>query len=79
MFAAHPLCVLSILVRCTSGAVTEVLDHFGKIDILVHNAGGDIGAAGVKPTPNEAVMVPDADVQAVSLYMPSFAYLYLFL
>jgi 3-oxoacyl-[acyl-carrier protein] reductase len=46
-------------------AVAEVVSHFGKIDILVHNAGGDIGASGAKPSPNDAVGVPDLDVQAV--------------
>eukprot|EP01050_Picozoa_sp_SAG11_P020775 SAG11_NODE_3566_length_2367_cov_3.410935_3_plen_302_part_00 len=45
--------------------VQQIVDHFGRLDILVHNAGGDIGAGGTKPDPNEAVGVPDADVRAV--------------
>ena len=42
--------------------VTEIL---GPIDILVHNAGGDIAAAGGKPDPNDAVGIKEADVRAV--------------
>ena len=45
--------------------VKEVLDQWGKIDILVHNAGGDIAAAGGKPNPNDAIHVKDEDVIAV--------------
>jgi 3-oxoacyl-[acyl-carrier protein] reductase len=44
------------------GMVTETL---GPIDVLVHNAGGDIAAAGGKPDPNDAIMVKEADVRAV--------------
>jgi NAD(P)-dependent dehydrogenase (short-subunit alcohol dehydrogenase family) len=35
------------------------------IDILVHNAGGDIAAAGGKPDPNDAVHIKEEDVRAV--------------
>ncbi|MDX6749027.1 SDR family oxidoreductase [Geminicoccaceae bacterium 1502E] len=45
--------------------VAEVEAALGPIDILVHNAGGDIGAAGGKPQPNDAVEVPAADVRSV--------------
>jgi len=37
----------------------------GAIDILVHNAGGDIAAAGGKPDPNDAVHIKEEDVRAV--------------
>lgn len=37
----------------------------GPIDILVHNAGGDIAAAGGKPDPNDAVAIRPEDVRAV--------------
>ncbi|HTC09877.1 MAG TPA: SDR family NAD(P)-dependent oxidoreductase [Acetobacteraceae bacterium] len=45
--------------------VTTVTTRLGPIDILVHNAGGDIAAAGGKPDPNDAIMVKEADVRAV--------------
>jgi 3-oxoacyl-[acyl-carrier protein] reductase len=44
------------------GSITEAL---GPIDILVHNAGGDIAAAGGKPDPNDAIMVKEPDIRAV--------------
>jgi 3-oxoacyl-[acyl-carrier protein] reductase len=44
------------------GTVTAAL---GPIYALVHNAGGDIAAAGGKPDPNDAIMVKEADVRAV--------------
>jgi 3-oxoacyl-[acyl-carrier protein] reductase len=39
--------------------------ELGPIDVLVHNAGGDIAAAGGKPDPNDAVHIRQADVRAV--------------
>lgn len=45
--------------------VLEVSEALGPIDILVHNAGGDIAAAGGKPNPNDAVNIKDVDVRAV--------------
>ncbi len=39
--------------------------ELGPIDVLVHNAGGDIAAAGGKPNPNDAVMIKEEDVQSV--------------
>ena len=38
---------------------------FGPVEILVNCAGGDIGAAGGKPVPNNALDIPLADVQAL--------------
>lgn len=51
--------------------VGEIRARFGRIDILVNCAGGDIGAAGVyaplagKPAHNDAVMVSLEDIRAV--------------
>ena len=45
--------------------VSEVTQALGPISILVHNAGGDIAAAGGKPNPNDAVMIKEIDVRAV--------------
>jgi len=39
--------------------------ELGPIDILVHNAGGDIAAAGGKPSPNDVVNTRAVDVRAV--------------
>jgi 3-oxoacyl-[acyl-carrier protein] reductase len=47
--------------RIVSAATTGL----GPIDILVHNAGGDIAAAGGKPDPNDAVSIRAEDVRAV--------------
>jgi len=45
--------------------VAAVEAELGPIDILVHNAGGDIAAAGGKPEPNDAVLIKEEDVRAV--------------
>ncbi|MFN9718371.1 MAG: SDR family NAD(P)-dependent oxidoreductase [Planctomycetota bacterium] len=45
--------------------VAEVCEQLGPIDILVHNAGGDVAAAGGKPNPNDAVGIKLEDVRAV--------------
>jgi len=45
--------------------VEETSKSLGPIDILVHNAGGDIAAAGGKPDPNDAVNIREQDVRAV--------------
>jgi 3-oxoacyl-[acyl-carrier protein] reductase len=45
--------------------ITEATRALGPIDILVHNAGGDIAAAGGKPDPNDVVNIKEADVRAV--------------
>lgn len=49
--------------------VTRVIDtvcsELGPLDILVHNAGGDIAAAGGKPNPNDAVHIKLEDIRAV--------------
>jgi 3-oxoacyl-[acyl-carrier protein] reductase len=45
--------------------VAEAERVLGPIDILVHNAGGDIAAAGGKPDPNDCVFIKEVDVRAV--------------
>jgi 3-oxoacyl-[acyl-carrier protein] reductase len=46
-------------------AVAAATAGLGPIDILVHNAGGDIAAAGGKPDPNDVVNIKEEDVRAV--------------
>lgn len=45
--------------------VATVAAELGPIDILVHNAGGDIAAAGGKPNPNDAVTIKECDIRSV--------------
>jgi 3-oxoacyl-[acyl-carrier protein] reductase len=45
--------------------VGDATTLLGPIDILVHNAGGDIAAAGGKPDPNDVVHIRPGDVRAV--------------
>ena len=45
--------------------IAEAERGLGPIDILVHNAGGDIAAAGGKPDPNDCVFIKEVDVRAV--------------
>ena len=45
--------------------VTEAVSRLGPLDILVHNAGGDIAAVGGKPDPNDVVNIKADDVRAV--------------
>lgn len=45
--------------------VASVCAELGPIDILVHNAGGDIAAAGGKPNPNDAVAIKLEDIRSV--------------
>ena len=53
------------IVDQVESVVDEVTKGLGPIDFLIHNAGGDIAAAGGKPNPNDSVMIKDEDVQAV--------------
>ena len=54
--------------------VAEIRERFGKIDILINNAGGDIGSKGVeaenagKPIVNDAVNISLHDVQTTVSY-----------
>jgi 3-oxoacyl-[acyl-carrier protein] reductase len=45
--------------------VSEASEGLGPIDVLVHNAGGDIAAQGGKPDPNDVVHIKAEDVRAV--------------
>jgi 3-oxoacyl-[acyl-carrier protein] reductase len=68
--AGHGVRSISVLGDLTKGAdierVVEITTQtLGPIDILVHNAGGDIAAAGGKPDPNDAVNISEEDVRAV--------------
>ena len=51
--------------------VREIRDRFGRIDILINNAGGDIGSKGVaaenagKPVVNDAVNISLTDVETI--------------
>ena len=61
---------LKVLADLTDGEqvdriVDEVTEGLGPIDILVHNAGGDIAEEGGKPDPNDAVMIKQQDIESV--------------
>src|SRR5262245_8765588 len=49
----------------------EIRQKYGRIDILVANAGGDIGAGGTgvgrggRPSPDDCIGIPLADIRAV--------------
>lgn len=43
----------------------RTVEAFGRIDVLVNCAGGDIGASGGKPVPNDCVDIPDEDLRVV--------------
>ena len=73
---AHNADVLAVHGDLTSEAVvkdlvTQIRERFGKIDILINNAGGDIGSKGTggeragKPVVNDAVNVSLEDVQTI--------------
>jgi 3-oxoacyl-[acyl-carrier protein] reductase len=66
----HGVRTIRILGDLTRGAdsarvVETATRALGPIDILVHNAGGDIAAKGGKPDPNDAVNIREDDVRAV--------------
>ena len=68
--AAHNTRTCRLLGDLTNAAdvqrvVAETCSELGPIDILVHNAGGDIAAAGGKPNPNDCVHIKLEDVRAV--------------
>jgi NAD(P)-dependent dehydrogenase (short-subunit alcohol dehydrogenase family) len=44
----------------------EIEAKLGPVDILVNCAGGDIGAAGGKPVPNDLLGIPYADIVALT-------------
>ena len=66
----HGVRTVRVLGDLTLGAdiervVETTMQRLGPIDILVHNAGGDIAAKGGKPDPNDAVGIREEDVRAV--------------
>jgi 3-oxoacyl-[acyl-carrier protein] reductase len=68
--ADHGVRTVRVLGDLTKGddierVVETTAGSLGPIDILVHNAGGDIAAAGGKPDPNDAVGIGEQDVRAV--------------
>ncbi|HXE26253.1 MAG TPA: SDR family oxidoreductase [Roseiarcus sp.] len=44
----------------------EIEAKLGRVDILVNCAGGDIGAKGGKPEPNDALGIPLEDIKALT-------------
>lgn len=66
-FGVRTVCLLgdlTVAAECER-VVNELTQQLGPIDVLVHNAGGDIAAAGGKPNPNDAVLIKEVDVRAV--------------
>ncbi len=45
---------------------SDIEAKLGPVDILVNCAGGDIGAAGGKPVPNNVLGIPIEDIQALT-------------
>ncbi|MDE0350335.1 MAG: SDR family oxidoreductase [Gammaproteobacteria bacterium] len=73
---AHGVEVLAVHGDLTSEQVVEdlhaqIVARFGQVDILINNAGGDIGVRGVtaenagKPLVNDAVEIPMEDVRII--------------
>ena len=67
---AHGVRTMKLLADLTRGeeierTVDTTTAELGPIDILVHNAGGDIAAGGGKPNPNDVVYIKPEDVRAV--------------
>ncbi len=44
----------------------DIEAQLGTVDVLVNCAGGDIGAAGGKPVPNDALGIPLEDIRALT-------------
>jgi NAD(P)-dependent dehydrogenase (short-subunit alcohol dehydrogenase family) len=44
----------------------EIEEKFGEVEILVNCAGGDIGASGGKPVPNDLLGIPYEDIVALT-------------
>jgi 3-oxoacyl-[acyl-carrier protein] reductase len=66
----HSVRTIKVLADLTSiddvaRTVRTAESELGPLDILVHNAGGDIAAAGGKPDPNDVVAIKPEDVRAV--------------
>ena len=52
-------------VQAVAEMCTKIEEKFSKVDILINCAGGDIGACGGKPSPNNALDISIEDVQAL--------------
>ena len=52
--------------RAVSAMKEKIDAELGQVDILVNCAGGDIGASGGKPVPNNSLDIPLEDVQALT-------------
>jgi len=51
--------------EAAEAAIRATLERFGRLDVLVNCAGGDIGASGGKPVPNDCVEIPEEDLHVV--------------
>ena len=51
--------------EAVAGMAAEIAATLGDVDILVNCAGGDIGAAGGKPNPNNALDIAEADIRTL--------------
>ena len=49
-----------------AGMKAKIEAELGTVDILVNCAGGDIGASGGKPEPNDALGIPLEDIKALT-------------
>jgi 3-oxoacyl-[acyl-carrier protein] reductase len=45
---------------------SQIESKLGRVDVLVNCAGGDIGASGGKPEPNDALGIPLEDIKALT-------------
>lgn len=64
--------------------IQGVTDAFGRLDIVVNNAGGDIGARTPRPDPNDGLDIGPDDIRAVvernllaTMYMGKYAGLHM--
>ncbi len=74
--AAAQVAALGVRTACVVGNIgdqdavhamkADIEAELGEVEILVNCAGGDIGAAGGKPVPNNVLGIPLADIQALT-------------
>ena len=66
-YGVPTLCVRADLTQPDQidAAVNTIESELGPIDVLIHNAGGDIAARGGKPDPNDTIDIKEEDVRAV--------------